>query len=148
MPAFRMLIVLGSWNTVETATLTSYWLWRFGCMCLSSSSFRCPPLSWGWEQRHRMIVVIELCFDPISYLNSGGFHGGRVGLETDFPPVRPPDKIGIAVDTHDLALDDSLSLQSPLLSRGSTGPLWLAGFHLTGSGRLGLCSRGEAMLNL
>ena len=36
--------------------------------------------SLGWEHRQRMIILVNLDLDTISWLNCAGLHGGSVGM--------------------------------------------------------------------
>jgi hypothetical protein len=53
-----------------------------------------------------MIISIDLYLDTISGLNFMGFHGSRVGMETNFLPIPLLHKIGITFDSHYVSLDD------------------------------------------
>lgn len=99
-----------------------------------------------------MIISIDLYLDTISRLNFMGFHGSRIGRETNFLPIPLLHKIGITFDSHHVSQDDvdPLGLQGQVFWVRWLPAIFLRWpvFPVLGMRRIRRLSRGETILDL
>src|SRR6267142_6345951 len=75
----------------------------------------CDIRSWGRADRQRVILIVHLRLNPITFLEFSHHLGGWFGMQMHFLTVRPPDVKVFALNAQHFALDGVDALHCVLI---------------------------------